>query len=119
AEFAPRNRRNLFNAIVYSGVPAGGVMASIFALLFEDYLGWRGLFLIGATPLLFLFPLALFFLPESPRWLAARGRRAEAIALCERKGLPIADFVPVAPAPVSSTTAATAVTPVAVERTGF
>lgn len=121
AEFAPRNRRNLFNAIVYSGVPAGGVMASIFALLFEDYLGWRGLFLIGATPLLFLFPLALFFLPESPRWLAARGRRAEAIALCERKGLPIADFVPVAPAPVSSTTAATsaASTPVAVERTGF
>jgi len=29
AEFAPANRRNLFNAIVYSGVPAGGVMASL------------------------------------------------------------------------------------------
>lgn len=58
AEFAPANRKNLFNAIVYSGVPAGGVMASLLALLLEDTIGWRGLFMIGATPILFLLPLA-------------------------------------------------------------
>lgn len=93
AEFAPANRRNLFNAIVYSGVPAGGVLASILALLFEDVIGWRGLFLIGGSPLLFLLPLAYFFLPESPRWLTSRGRAADAKALCARYGLPTEEFV--------------------------
>lgn len=103
AEFAPKGRRNLFNAIVYSGVPMGGVMASVFALLLEDTIGWRGLFAIGATPILFLLPLAYFALPESPRWLVARGRKDEAIAVCQKKGLPIEQFI------VADTVAATGV----------
>ncbi|WP_411206744.1 MFS transporter [Corynebacterium callunae] len=93
AEFAPANRRNLFNAIVYSGVPAGGVMASLLALVLQGHIGWRGLFFIGASPLLFLLPMAFFFLPESPRWLTARGRAADAHALCARYGLPAEQFV--------------------------
>lgn len=93
AEFAPANRKNFFNAIVYSGVPAGGVMASLLALAFEDAIGWRGLFLIGASPLLFLLPLAFFALPESPRWQMSRGRRAEAEANCERFDLPKDQFL--------------------------
>ncbi len=99
AEFAPRNRRNLFNAIVYSGVPAGGVLASILALLVEDVIGWRGLFMIGATPLIFLLPFAWFCLPESPRWLVARGRTLEAQALCKRLDLPMDEFVVEKPSP--------------------
>ncbi|WIM67771.1 aromatic acid/H+ symport family MFS transporter [Corynebacterium breve] len=93
AEFAPANRKNLFNAIVYSGVPAGGVMASLLALVLEDAIGWRGLFMIGASPLLFLLPLALVALPESPRWLMSRGRADEAASTCERFGLPKAQFM--------------------------
>ena len=93
AEFAPKNRRNLFNAIVYSGVPAGGVLASLFSLALEDLIGWRGLFLIGATPILFLLPLAWFALPESPRWLVSRGRKADALAVCARHGLPEKQFI--------------------------
>ena len=54
AEFAPQNRRNLFNAIVYSGVPAGGVLASVLAVALEDAIGWRGLFAIGALPVVIL-----------------------------------------------------------------
>ncbi len=94
AEFAPRGRKNLFNAIVYSGIPAGGVMASVLAILLLDAIGWRGLFLIGATPLLFLVPLIVVALPESPRWLVSVGRTDEALAVCERHGLPKADFIP-------------------------
>lgn len=93
AEFAPANRKNLFNAIVYSGVPAGGVMASLLALLLENTIGWRGLFMIGATPILFLLPLAYVALPESPRWLVSRGRRADAHAVCARHGLPEEQFI--------------------------
>lgn len=114
AEFAPANRRNLFNAIVYSGVPAGGVMASLFALALEDAIGWRGLFMIGASPLLFLLPLAWFALPESPRWLAARGRKADARAVCVRHGLPEGTFLDTPAVAVPATEAKRDV-----EKTGF
>lgn len=93
AEFAPPARRNLFNAIVYSGVPAGGVMATILALLLHDAIGWRGLFLIGGSPLIFLLPLAFFGLPESPRWLMSRGRTVDAANVCARHDLPETQFL--------------------------
>lgn len=89
AEFAPPNRRQLFNAIVYCGVPAGGVMASLCALALTSSIGWRGLFLIGATPILFLLPLALFKLPESPLWLESRGRHEEAEKWSLKTGVPL------------------------------
>lgn len=72
AEFAPPGRRNLYNAVVYSGVPAGGVLAALVAMLASDAVGWRGLFWVGALPAVTLLPLALAKLPESPHWLAAR-----------------------------------------------
>lgn len=87
AEFAPPGKRNFYNAIVYSGVPAGGVAASLLAIVLGDAIGWRGLFLVGALPLLFLLPMALLRLPESPQWLLARGRRAEAQSLAAKTGI--------------------------------
>ncbi|CAN7483115.1 aromatic acid/H+ symport family MFS transporter [Pseudarthrobacter oxydans] len=89
AEFAPAGRRQFYNAIVYSGVPAGGVVASVMGILFQDSLGWRGLFIIGALPLVILLPIAWRKLPESPRWLLSRGREEEAMAAAERTGVPL------------------------------
>lgn len=89
AEFAPAGKRNLFNAIVYSGIPAGGVLASIAAITLEDAIGWRGLFWLGALPLVVLLPLAVLRMPESPRWLLARGRVADAESVCARTGIPM------------------------------
>lgn len=87
AEFAPAGKRNFYNAIVYSGVPAGGLLASLLAIVLNGITDWRGLFLIGALPLVFLLPLALVKLPESPRWLAARGRTEEALRLSVKTGI--------------------------------
>ena len=87
SEFAPKGRKNLFNAIVYSGVPAGSLMAAALAIVLMSAIGWRGLFMIGALPLVTLFPLAYFRMPELVVWLAARGRIAEARALAERTGI--------------------------------
>lgn len=89
AEFAPKDRRGVFNAIVYSGVPAGGMFASLCGIFLGEAIGWRGLFLIGATPILFLFPLAALKLPESPRWLLARGHEQRAIEVANRTGVPL------------------------------
>lgn len=89
AEFAPAGRRNLFNAVVYSGIPAGGVLTSALAMVLRDHIGWRGLFLIGAVPLVLVLPYAWFALPESPRWLASRGRTRQAAEVCASRGLPL------------------------------
>ena len=86
SEFAPKGKKNLCNAIVYSGVPVGSLMAAALAIVLMGVIGWRGLFLIGALPLVTLFPLAYLKMPESVVWLAARGRIAEARALVERGG---------------------------------
>lgn len=64
-------------------------MASVLAIVLRDSIGWRGLFLIGALPLVFLFPLAWFKLPESPAWLIARGRVDEARAISSKTGIPL------------------------------
>jgi AAHS family benzoate transporter-like MFS transporter len=91
AEFAPAGRRNVANAITYSGVPLGSLLAALLAILLLDVIGWRGMFWIGALPLVTLFPLAYLKMPESPAWLAARGRVGEARAVAARTGVPLAE----------------------------
>lgn len=89
AEFAPRGRKNLLNAITYSGVPLGSLIAALLAILLLSSIGWRGMFLIGALPLVTLLPLAYVKMPESPAWLASRGRMKEARAVSARTGVPL------------------------------
>ncbi len=62
----------------------GLVLAPLAGLLLYNSLGpelgWRVLFGIGGIPALVAI-VAIFALPESPRWLAAQGRLAEADAI--------------------------------------
>ncbi|WP_100499324.1 MFS transporter [Geodermatophilus chilensis] len=87
AEFAPAGKKNLANAITYSGVPLGSLLAALLAILLLDVIGWRGMFWIGALPLLTLLPLAFLKMPESPAWLASRGRLDEARDVAARTGV--------------------------------
>ncbi|MFE7632347.1 MFS transporter, partial [Kocuria sp. NPDC057446] len=89
AEFAPAGRRQFFNGIVYSGIPAGGVFAAVMGIVLLTDLGRRGLILIGALPLVLLVPLMLWKLPESPRWLLSRGETERAEAVARRTGVPL------------------------------
>ncbi|MFI6150718.1 MFS transporter [Streptomyces sp. NPDC051109] len=91
AEFAPPQRRNVYNAIVYSGVPVGGVLAAVMALLTSGGDSWRTLFLFGAAPLVVLLPATLLRLPESPKWLLARGHTERAQLLAERTGVSLSE----------------------------
>lgn len=73
-ETIPDRSRGLMSGIFQAGYPGGYLLASIIYGVFYNYVGWRGLFIIGALPLLLL-PFIYFKVPESPVWLAAKARK--------------------------------------------
>ncbi|HRG72324.1 MAG TPA: MFS transporter, partial [Thauera aminoaromatica] len=89
AEFAPPGKKNLATAFTYAGIPLGSLLSALLAIFLLPIIGWRGMFLIGALPLVTLLPLAIWKLPESVAWLASRGRLDEARKVSERTGVPI------------------------------
>jgi len=97
SEYAPKDKKNLCNAISNGGIPLGSLLSALLAILLMEHIGWRGMFWIGALPIVTLLPLAYFKMPESVTWLASRGRMDEARALAARTGMPL----PEAHAPVA------------------
>lgn len=89
SEYAPKGKKNLINAIVYSGVMIGSLLAALLAILLLEHIGWRGMFLIGAMPIVTLLPLAYFKMPESVAWLAARGHIDRVKVVAEQTGFEI------------------------------
>ncbi|MDR3433466.1 MAG: MFS transporter [Rouxiella aceris] len=72
-ETIPDRSRGLMSGIFQAGYPFGYLLAGVvYGLLFSS-LGWRGMFVIGAAPILLL-PYIYFKVQESPVWLAARER---------------------------------------------
>jgi SHS family lactate transporter-like MFS transporter len=76
-ETLPTEGRGGFSGILQEGYAFGSILASgAFALLFHS-LGWRGLFMLGASPALLVFYVQAR-VEESPVWLATdRKRRAD------------------------------------------
>jgi AAHS family benzoate transporter-like MFS transporter len=89
SEFAPKGKKNLCNAITYSGVPLGSLTAAALAIVLVEHISWRGMFLIGAIPLVTLLPLAFWMMPESVAWLASRGHIKEARRVAAKTGVEI------------------------------
>ncbi len=72
-ETIPDRSRGLMSGIFQAGYPCGYLLASIIFGLLYNSIGWRGMFLIGALPILLL-PFIYFKVPESPVWLASKAR---------------------------------------------
>jgi MFS transporter, AAHS family, benzoate transport protein len=87
SEFAAPGRRSRILGAVLTGPPLGGLLASGVALAFVPEGGFRWVYGLGVVPLL-LVPVALWLLPESPAFLRARGRTAEADRIAARFGVP-------------------------------
>lgn len=113
-EIAPQTGRGRFFLVYQVVFIAGQVCAGVLGRLMVPSLGWQSMFLVGALPALLTLVLRRT-LPESPRWLARRGRFAQAdqvmrwaegqakddgLALPTVPGTPPPDHaVPAAPAP--------------------
>ena len=79
SELAKAKGRGRFVLLYELVFPIGLVTASLTGLWVVPRLGWQYMFVIGALPG-FLALVLRRLLPESPRWLAVRGRHAEAEA---------------------------------------
>ncbi len=93
AEISPEKWRGRLGTLFQLGIVTG-IFLTLFVNkmvqglgdeLWNTTLGWRWMLGAGAVPALIFFGL-LFAVPESPRWLAQRGRRDEALDILTSAG---------------------------------
>jgi putative MFS transporter len=76
-ELTPTRWRTLMTSFYIVFASAGTFLASIVSGALFDTIGWRGLAVLGIAPAILGF-LVWIMVPESVRWLTAKGRFAEA-----------------------------------------
>ena len=82
-EFIGARRRGRFFLLYEVIFPVGLLVAGLIGYLFVPIYGWRVMFVIGAIPAVIIVPLQ-WFMPESPRWLASKGRISQADAVVKQ-----------------------------------
>lgn len=94
-ETLPAKNRGFFSGLLQEGYVLGFLLASLVFKFAFDHMGWRGMFVIGASPALLVFFIRRS-VEESPAWLqGAHARRASAAELWSAvKGhLPLLGFL--------------------------
>ncbi|MBV9813650.1 MAG: MFS transporter [Acetobacteraceae bacterium] len=106
SELARAANRGRFVVLYELVFPAGLVASVLVGWFVVPVLGWRWLFVFGGVPALVIAAFQLR-LPESPRWLAARGRHQDAdramstieAGIVRSTGRPLQPVAPVLAAP--------------------
>jgi AAHS family 4-hydroxybenzoate transporter-like MFS transporter len=86
SEYAPSRLRATLVALMFCGFPVGAVIGGIIAAKLIPAFGWTSVFYAGGIAPLVLLPLILFFLLESPRYLAQRGDRERLAGVLRKMG---------------------------------
>ena len=103
SELAPPTHRGRMMAWTQVFWVGGWSIAATLGGWFEASLGWRGILAIGGLPVV-LAILSWLVVPESPRYLVARGHHDRALALADRLASRHGIHIPVSPAgPASGT----------------
>ncbi len=78
-EFAPVSKRGIFVAVAFAAFPFGGLIGALTSSFVIPHFGWQYVFYIGAVvPIVFAIVLVVW-LPESLRFLMARGIRLDEV----------------------------------------
>jgi MFS transporter, putative metabolite:H+ symporter len=88
-ELTPTRHRTLLTSFYIVFASAGGLLASTTSAALMAALGWRGVAMLGVAPA-FVGVLIWLYVPESVRWLTAKGRFTQArAAVAEHLGRPL------------------------------
>ncbi|MGB1990256.1 MAG: MFS transporter [Cycloclasticus pugetii] len=68
-EYVSTRYRNIAIAVIFLGMPIGGISGGIIASEIIPAYGWASLFYVGGVLPLLLVPVLILYLPESPRFL--------------------------------------------------
>lgn len=100
-EITPTRHRTAAASFSVVFASAGGLLASASAATLMTLLGWRGLAMLGIAPVI-VGMLVWVFVPESVRWLTAKGRfEAARLGVAAHLDLPL-DKVPLPTTPPGS-----------------
>jgi putative MFS transporter len=79
-EFIGAEKRGRFFLLYEVIFPIGLMFAGMMGFFLVPIYGWKAMFVVGLIPSVLTIPLR-WVMPESPRWLASKGRVAEADAV--------------------------------------
>jgi len=79
-EFIGAEKRGRFFLLYEVIFPVGLMFAGMVGFFLVPIYGWKAMFVVGLIPSIMTIPLR-WFMPESPRWLASKGRIVEADAV--------------------------------------
>ncbi len=83
SEIAPTRYRGALVSLNQLAITLGILLSYIVDFIFVNHGGWRFMLGTGIIPALGLL-IGMFFLPDSPRWLCARGLHTQALTILER-----------------------------------
>jgi SHS family lactate transporter-like MFS transporter len=78
-ETVPAKARGLVSGILQQGYAVGNLLAAVVFWTLYEYIGWRGMFIVGVAPALLVLYLRLG-VKESPVWEATRSERLNFVA---------------------------------------
>ena len=82
-EFIGAQKRGRFFLLYEVIFPIGLMFAGMAGFFLVPVYGWKAMFIVGLVPSVLTIPLR-WLMPESPRWLASKGRIAEADAVVKK-----------------------------------
>jgi len=83
SEIAPTRYRGMLVSLNQLAITIGILLSYIVDYLCAPYGQWRWMFAIGVIPAIGLL-IGMFYLPDSPRWITARGHSEKALAILQR-----------------------------------
>ena len=88
AELAPKRLRDVFVTVLFASFPGGGFIGSLTSAWVIPTFGWQAVFYIGAVAPLVIAIILTIWLPESIRFLLARGIRQDEVRRTLEKIMP-------------------------------